>query len=169
MSGSLTLTILSEEQKFNGENLLQWKTNITLLLRLKGLFGYIDGSIPKPTQPSKPDAVATPIYSSMPSLDEWNFQDQLAMGHIALNCTDVASLGVNATGTAKDIWDSIEIKWGKSTELQRSHAQDALNQTRYVEGTDIQDHIKILRTRKAAVDNLSQSPMTEEAWKGILI
>ena len=117
MSGTPTLTILSEEQKFNGENLLQWKTNITLLLRSKGLFGYIDGSIPKPTQPLKPDAMATPIYSSTPSLDEWNFQDQLAMGQITLNCTDVASLGVITTSTAKDVWDSVKNEWGKSTDM----------------------------------------------------
>ena len=66
------------------------------------------------------------------------------MGHITLNCTDVASLGVIATGTAKDVWDSVKNEWGKSTDMRHSHAQDALNQTRYVEGTNIQDHIKTL-------------------------
>lgn len=40
--------ILSEDQKFNGENLLQWNTNIQQLLGSKGLLGYIDGSIAKP-------------------------------------------------------------------------------------------------------------------------
>ena len=45
MSGTPSLTILSEEQKFSGENLLQWKTNMTQLLASKGLSGYIDGSI----------------------------------------------------------------------------------------------------------------------------
>ena len=42
--------ILSEGQKFNGENLLQWNTNIQQLLGSKGLLGYIDGSIEKPTR-----------------------------------------------------------------------------------------------------------------------
>ena len=50
MSGIPSLTILSEEQKFNGENLLQWNTNIEQLLGSKGLLGYIDGSIKEPTQ-----------------------------------------------------------------------------------------------------------------------
>ena len=52
MSGTPSLTILSEEQKFNGDNLLQWKMNITQLLGSKGLLGYIDGKIPKPTTPT---------------------------------------------------------------------------------------------------------------------
>ena len=55
--------------------------------------------------------------------------------------------------------------------MHRSHAQEALNRTEYVEGTDIQDHIKLLRTRKAAVDNLSieGQGMPDEAWRGIII
>ena len=171
-SGIPSLTILSEEQKFNGENLLQWTTNMVQLLGSKGLQGYIDGSVPKP-MPGEPTTettvTPTPIYSSTPSLDEWKFRDQLARGHITLNCTDIASLGIVATGTAKEAWESIKSEWGKSTDMRRSHAQEALNRTIYVEGTDIQDHIKLLRTRKAAVDNLSTSVMEDETWRGIII
>jgi hypothetical protein len=174
MSAIPSLTILSEEQKFNGDNLLQWKNNITQLLGAKGLMGYINGKIPKPSQSptsdkDTPTITGTPIYSTTPTLDEWNFRDQLTRGHITLNCTDVASLGVIITGTAKEAWDSIENEWGKSTDMRRSHAQEALNRTEYTEGNDIQDHIKMLRTRKAAVDNLSTSAMSDEAWRGIII
>jgi gag-polypeptide of LTR copia-type len=173
MSAIPSLTILSEEQKFNGDNLLQWTNNITQLLGAKGLMGYIDGNIPKPAQsptPAKDAPISgTPIYSTTPTLDEWNFRDQLTRGHITLNCTDVASLGVIITGTARDAWKSIESEWGKSTDMRRSHAQEALNRTEYMEGNDVQDHIKLLRTRKAAVDNLSTEAMSDEAWRGIII
>ena len=131
MSGTPSLTILSEEQKFNGVNLLQWKTNMTQLLASKGLSGYIDGRIQKPgpesvplpstptstTQPTQA-ASGTPIYSSTPTPDKWYFRDQLARGHITLNCTDVASLGVVTTGMAKEAWDSIQNEWGKSTDMR---------------------------------------------------
>ena len=117
-SGIPSLTILSEAQKFNRDNLLLWKTNIIQLLTLKGLLGYIDGKIPKPTTqtitsvpsnsttpsastPSVPTPSVppppTPIYSSTPTLDEWIFRDHLARGHITLNCTDVTGLGVITT------------------------------------------------------------------------
>src|SRR5277367_3690353 len=177
MSGIPSLTLLSEEQKFNGNNLLQWNTNINQLLGSKGLLGYINGKIPKPGPesillPSENvgiQPITTPIYSSTPTLDEWNFRDQLARGHITLNCSDVAGLGVVTTGTAKEAWDSIQKEWGKSTDMRRSHVQAALNRTTYVEVNDIQDHIKLLRTRKAAVDNLSTSVMDDETWIGIII
>ena len=132
-SGIPSLTILSEEQKFNGDNLLQWNTNLTQLLGSKGLLGYIDGKIQKPpkstgsTTESERVSTGTPIYSTTPTLDEWVFRDQLARGHITLNCTDVTSLGVVTTGTAKEAWDSIQAEWGKSTDMRRSHAQEALN------------------------------------------
>ena len=171
MSGIPTLTILSNEQKFNGENLLQWKTNMIQLLGSKGLSGYIDGKVTKPTQPTSgtlaPDS--TTVYSTQPSYDEWTFRDQLAQGHITLNCTNVAGLGIVATGTAKEAWDSIQEEWGKSTDMRCSHAQEALNQTVYAEDSDIQEHIKLLWTRKVAVDNLSAVAMTDETWKGIII
>src|SRR6202522_3174030 len=177
-SGIPSLMILSEEQKFNGDNLLQWKTNITQLLGSKGLLGYIDGKIPKPVQSPQStesesttttSSTATPIYSSTPTLDEWVFRDQLARGHITLNCTDVASLGVTTTGTAKDAWDLIQAEWGRSTDMRRSHAQEALNRTKYTEGANIQEHIKLLQTRKAAVDNLSTEAMSDETWRGVII
>ena len=129
MSGIPSLTILSEEQKFNGDNLLQWNMNIQQLLGLKGLLGYINGSIAKPpqiesTESAKTAPSGTPIYYSTPTIDEWVFWDhlQVARGHITLNCVDVMSLGVVMSGMAKNAWDSIQSKWGTSTDMRRSHA-----------------------------------------------
>ena len=147
MSAIPSLTILSEEQKFNGDNLLQWKNNITQLLGAKGLMGYIDKKIPKLAQSSSDKGPGTPVYSTTPTLNEWNFQDQVMRGHITLNCTDITSLGIITTGTVRDAWDSIKNEWGKSTDMRRSHAQEALNRTEYTEGNDIQDHIELRRLR----------------------
>jgi hypothetical protein len=110
MSGIPTLTVFSEEQKFNRNNLLKWTTNMQQLLGSKGLPRYINGRVTKPPQPTpgtlSPDT--TPIYSTMPNHDKWSFRDQLARGHITLNCTDVDELGVKTTGTAREAWDSIQ-------------------------------------------------------------
>jgi hypothetical protein len=70
---------------------------------------------------------------------------------------------------AKEAWDSIQTKWGQSTDMRCLHAQEALNCTVYSEGTNIQDHIKLLKMHRATLDNLSASTMTDETWKGIII
>jgi len=85
------------------------------------------------------------------------------------NCVDIAGLGVVTTGMAKEAWDSIQAEWGKSMDMRRSHTQELLNQTLFAEGENIQAHIKLLRTRKAAVDNLSTTAVGDEAWRGIII
>ena len=73
-SGIPSFTILSEEQKFNGNNLLQWKTNMKQLLGSKGLLGYIDGKIPKPTTiPDPATSTPTPVYSSVVAAQSWCF------------------------------------------------------------------------------------------------
>lgn len=90
-------------------------------------------------------------------------------GHITLNCMDVASLGVVTTGTAKEAWNSMQNERGKSTDMHWSHVQEILNHTKYAEGVDIQDHIKLLRTCRAAVNNLSTEVMLDNAWRGIII
>src|SRR5258706_15383758 len=92
------------------------------------------------TGSTTPDTT-TPIYSTRPNYDEWVFRDQLARGHITLNCTDIAGLGIKTTGTAREAWDSIQEEWGKSTDMRRLHAQEALDRTIYAEDSDIQEHI----------------------------
>ena len=75
----------------------------------------------------------------------------------------------DSQGTAKDAWDSIQMEWGKNADMWWSHAQEALNWTTYVEGTEIQEHIKLLQTQRAAADNLSTSMMSDETWRGVII
>jgi hypothetical protein len=141
------------------------------------LTGYIDEkiekpgpeSIPLPSDTASTQPINTPVYSMTPTLDKWNFRDQLTRGHITLNWTDVAGLGVVTTRMAKQAWDSIQIEWGKSTDMCQSHVQKALNWIVFAKGTDIQDHIKLLWTWKVAVNNLSTSAMNDETWKGIII
>jgi hypothetical protein len=148
LSRIILLAILTEKQKFNGDNLLRWTTTMIQLLMSKGLLGYANGDIPIPTlqEEDMTTTTATLIYSTTPTLDEWKYCNQLTCAHITLNCTDTASLGMNTTGTSKDTWDSIQTEWGKSTDMRQLHAQEALNQTIFTEGTDIQEHVKILQT-----------------------
>ncbi|PBK82925.1 hypothetical protein ARMGADRAFT_945702, partial [Armillaria gallica] len=114
---SPSITQLPEASQFNGKNLATWRVKITEIISGKGLWGYVDGSIPCPptvqttqgtaptTTPLPPDP--TPLYSSTPSSDKWKFQDSHVRSHIILNVSDPIGLGVKTTGSAKEAWDSI--------------------------------------------------------------
>ncbi|SJL16298.1 uncharacterized protein ARMOST_19818 [Armillaria ostoyae] len=109
---SPSITQLPEASQFNGKNLAIWKVKITEIISGKGLWGYVDGSIPcsptaQTTQGTAPTTVPlppnpTPLYSSTPSLDEWRFQDSYVCSHIILNVSDPIGLRVKMMGTAKE-------------------------------------------------------------------
>ncbi|KAK0224882.1 hypothetical protein EDD85DRAFT_778099, partial [Armillaria nabsnona] len=114
MSG---VTILPDtNSRFNRKNYASWKLQLTELLKGKGLWGYVEGTIPCPAAPATSTSGPTsmplppdpmPIYSSNPSYDEWRFRDQLAHSHIVVNVLDPIGLGVKTDGMAKQCWDSI--------------------------------------------------------------
>ncbi|PBK97148.1 hypothetical protein ARMGADRAFT_1075671 [Armillaria gallica] len=158
MSSNATgVTILPDTNShFNGKNYTSWKLQLTKLLKGKGLWGYIKGLIPCPAAPttstSGPTTIPlppdpTPIYSSNPSRDEWNFHDQLAHSHIVLNVFDPISLGVRTDGTAKECWDSITAEHAKKTDMALSEAESALNALKFDGNSDIDAHVSELHTR----------------------
>ena len=53
--------------------------------------------------------------------------------------------------------------------MRWSHAQEALNKMTFTEGTKIQDHIELLHSRRAVLNNLSMSVMNDETWRGVII
>jgi hypothetical protein len=51
---------------------------------------------------------------------------------------------VKTTGTTKEAWDLIQVEWGKSTNMRRFHAQEALDRMVYAKDSNIQEHMKLL-------------------------
>lgn len=186
-SSTPSLQLLPESAHFNGKNLSTWKVQEEELIGGKGLWGYIDGSIQRPiTAPvtlgpppppttalvlPTPQPAPTPVYSSNPSRDEWDFRNRLARSMVVLNVADPIGLGVNNTGTAKEAWDSIINEYGKKTEMRLSEAKRALGNRKYIEGEDIEEFVKDMRTKRKAVDDLSDvgKSMEDTEFRGTLI
>jgi hypothetical protein len=119
---------LAEASKFNGSNWVAWKGLITITASLRGISGYLDGSIPKPLQtpqnvplPASPTATTPAITSTTsistthsesawesitPSSAEWKVCNAWAMGLLVYNTMDPIGLGINISGTAADAWKS---------------------------------------------------------------
>lgn len=114
---------VSAEITFDGGVHISWATTkqrIIIALKSQGLVGYIDGSIPKPTNtPSititsftgttttSPDK-GTPIYSTTPSLDEWVFRNDHTKGIIESYINDLPSLIADVDSkTAQELFQSL--------------------------------------------------------------
>ena len=96
--------------KLSGRNFLAWSRSVQLVIRDKGKFGYLNGSIsqPEPTDPSFP---VWDINNSMvdPSFPAWDINNSMVMSWI-LNSMDNSIVEIYLLyPTAKAIWDAVMV------------------------------------------------------------
>ncbi|KAJ7694972.1 hypothetical protein B0H14DRAFT_3530365 [Mycena olivaceomarginata] len=98
------------------------------LAKARGLGGYLDGTIHKPTAPTAPATGATAqtvslspdstsIYSTTPSYEEWIHRDAIVLALIVLNVKNPVGLGLKVDGTAAEALQSPEDNHNKVTEM----------------------------------------------------
>ncbi|KAJ3863729.1 hypothetical protein EV359DRAFT_42560, partial [Lentinula novae-zelandiae] len=114
-TGSLVnIPRLPDEKLLVGEeNWRPFKREILFAVQSRGLTGYMDGTIPKPT-PRTEDypgpiypTTATPLYSPTPYPEEWELRDRLVAGAIVSNIVDPIGLGIDETKRACEIWQNL--------------------------------------------------------------
>ncbi|KAJ3859090.1 hypothetical protein EV359DRAFT_68462 [Lentinula novae-zelandiae] len=92
----------------------------------RGLTGYLDRTIPKPTPrvtdttteypaPIYPTAAMQP-YSLTLCPEEWETQDRLVAGAIVSNIVDPVGLGINELKRASEIWQNLIKRFEKCDE-----------------------------------------------------
>jgi hypothetical protein len=129
---------VSEDLKFDSGVKMTWnsiKRRITNALKMQGLYGYINGTIPNPsdtTPPQLPAVVTAPagstthqvttlptaVYSTTPNKEEWIFHNDCAKGIIESYMDNLPSL---LTGTdektARQIMVDLEAEYGQKDML----------------------------------------------------
>jgi len=96
-----TTTTFSELDKFNSTNWALWQRLIHTTAVSKGAFGYLDGSIERPSTPPADGAplTETPWDSETPSPKEWRAHDAWTLGLLLINTKNPTGLGINMDGT----------------------------------------------------------------------
>jgi hypothetical protein len=77
MTSTTVPPTFAEPSKFNGSNWIAWKGLVNIAVNLRGAYGYLDGTIPRPSPtpqntplPASPTAAATPAPTA-PSVTPW--------------------------------------------------------------------------------------------------
>ncbi|EKM83211.1 hypothetical protein AGABI1DRAFT_34697, partial [Agaricus bisporus var. burnettii JB137-S8] len=119
-TGGSAPPIFADTAKFNGTNWVSWSKMIRIAAELRGVSGYLDGTIPDPgpsTTPLLPPpttattatpatSAETPWESITPRATEWKVRNAWTMGLLIYNTTDPIGLGISIEGTAADAWTS---------------------------------------------------------------
>ncbi|KAJ4463700.1 hypothetical protein C8R41DRAFT_144400 [Lentinula lateritia] len=119
---SLTLipmaTTLSNVPSFPDERCLrgpdnwkQFKDYVISAVRSKGLAGYLDGTIKLPMSATAADAKTTPLNSTSPSQEEWQFREGHVSGLIYQNIVDPDSHSIGPEDAAVTMWSTLKGKF----------------------------------------------------------
>jgi hypothetical protein len=148
-SNSTNVPLLPDEEKFDGTGYPGWKTKILALAKARGLGGYLDGMIAKPTpisttgQPQTTSLLpeATSIYATTPSYDEWMHRDAMTTAFLVLNVKNPVALGLKSNGRAKEAMESLEENHNEVTEMGLVNALRELHTAFLVPGTPMSEHV----------------------------
>ncbi|KAJ8468917.1 hypothetical protein ONZ45_g17068 [Pleurotus djamor] len=98
-----------------GTNWQTWSEKMTHLLRAKGVWLYVNGTITKPSPiaatPARGDNPATPGNAS--EVNQWLEKDQMALGIIALTVSE--NLQRHIKDTSKETWDTLKTAFSSTT------------------------------------------------------
>ncbi|KAG6858872.1 hypothetical protein C0991_001787, partial [Blastosporella zonata] len=139
---------MAAEDQFTGNNWLKFKTKLTSAARGRGLKGYLDGTLEKPSP--NIDALQMPAStwwgSLTPTPDEWDQRDAFTLSMIALNVDNPTGRGVKLDGNAAEAWKSLTDTHDVKSGLGLVNAEAALAAIQYTEGHDIEAHFTAMRT-----------------------
>ncbi|KAE9389840.1 hypothetical protein BT96DRAFT_946566 [Gymnopus androsaceus JB14] len=162
-SGNSPLNVPSfpEASQLSGQDTWRaFKDRVDLNVQVRGLKGYLEGSISKPTSATYIYTAQTssPNDSQFPSPGEWFQRDRMVASIINLNCTDPIGIGLERDDAAHKMWQYL-IKKYEARDEQRIHMADTrLREHKFdPEATTMEAHEKKMKNLLKALHNLGGS------------
>ncbi|KAF7770864.1 hypothetical protein Agabi119p4_6838 [Agaricus bisporus var. burnettii] len=181
--------IFADMVKFNGSNWVSWNNLIRIAAELRGVSGYLDGSIADPAgnplttpiPPSPPNTTTTPQTtpptftpaetpweSTAPSAAEWRVRNAWAKGLLIYNTDDPVGLGINIHGNAAEAWKSYVDTYEVASEVALLNAELELRNMIYADDQDFTQYISKLRTKWSNATALG-AKIDDKAFRTIIL
>ena len=147
---------LSDSDKLDGLNWIWWSNNIRTMAQMRGVHGYLDRTIMRPSTPTTESKEGTPIVetpwnSKKPTVDEWETRDAWTKTLLTFNIKDAAGLGIDTTGTAASIWKSAKDNYEITSEMTKINAEQELRTIKYNDNNNFLAHMSIMCNKLAQV------------------
>ncbi|KAF9018359.1 hypothetical protein BDZ89DRAFT_1044520 [Hymenopellis radicata] len=143
-------------------NYASFKIHIEEYIAGKGISGYLDASIQQPpivtVSAGAPIPAPTPVYSTTPSRDEWNYRNGVAKSIIITNIVDPIAIGLQRDGTAAEVWVRLEKICLPKSDAALSLAEEQFNNAKFT-GTsrvELDEHIADLHAKAARLRSLGK-------------
>jgi len=153
LSGTSMPPMFNNTDKFDSSNWPTWSNNILSISTLKGVIGYLDGTVKDPrlttsttTIPHQPH-IAQPktLWNSPnPTGDEWEIRNAWTKILLTFNTKNPVGLGIDINGTAANAWKTYKSGYEAASDIARQNAEQELRNLTYSEGNDFPNHITIM-------------------------
>ncbi|KAF7762622.1 hypothetical protein Agabi119p4_9215 [Agaricus bisporus var. burnettii] len=197
-TGGSAPPVFADLAKFNRSNWVIWSGLIKIAADLRGVYGYLDGSIANPSTitpnpltiaiPALPPVAATtpqtatqteqitptqtpietPWESITPSSTEWRVRNAWAMGLLIYNTNDPVGLGITIHSSAADAWKLYVETYQVASEVAILNAEMDLRNMTYADGQDFVEFISRIRTKWSNVTALGAS-INDKAFRTIIL
>lgn len=126
----------------NGQNYDEWAINLRVALSCRKKFGFIDGTIPKPTDDSS-------------DLEDWRANNHLLVTWIKLTIEPKLRTSISHKEIAKDLWDHIKRRFAVKSGARYQQLRGALATCRQ-SGSTVDDYFgRLTKIWDAMVECLS--------------
>ncbi|EUC57664.1 Copia-like polyprotein/retrotransposon, partial [Rhizoctonia solani AG-3 Rhs1AP] len=155
--------------KDDGSNYNAWKFRQTIVLKLRGLFGIVNGTDSLPAELSSADAkVATKVSDQAEAVKKWQKREDDAFAQVTLNMEDGAMTDVMEATSAKDAWTRVVERWeGKGMQSISFLYQQLIN-TKIGEEEDLTAAINNLRSLASKMKTLGE-PLSDAILAQIMM
>ena len=160
--------MFNNTDKFDGMNWPTWSNNILSITALRGVSGYLDGTITKPTKTPTKTPPETSWNSLNPSKDKWEIRNAWAKILLTFNTKNPVRLGINVNGTAADTWESYKSNYETASDMTRQNTEQELRNITFSDGDDFQNHVTIMRNKLSQARALG-ADITDKNFKTILL
>ena len=116
--------------KLSSSNYLLWRNQVSPLLHSQNLFGYVDGSISKPsmtvTSTTSATSTTTTTSTENPKFTEWIQMDQLVLSLLLSTLTEESMSVVVGLSTSRDVWFRLETTFSHKSKSRELRLRDEL-------------------------------------------
>jgi len=167
--------MFGDTDKFDGSNWPTWSNNTLSICTLKGVVGYLDGTVKDPklnTTTSQQGTISpqpeTPWNSLNSTTDEWEIRNAWTKILLTFNTKNPVGLGIDVNGSAADAWRSYKASYEAASDMARQNAEQELRNLTFSEGDDFQTHVTIMRNKLSQARALG-ADITDKNFKTILL
>ena len=151
----------------DGKGFVVWKERLELSIRARGLYGHLDGTAVRPTDPlmdtEVEDSALSPeeVSARQKEMNRHLQEQAIVFQQIAATIPDSLYLKIKGKPTVKEAWDALKADFEKRSRMITIELRKRLQDTRCAENGNVRTHfdnIRILREELASLGTSLSEP-----------